>query len=81
MAAVAPEKATEMTELPTLTEVPGTTEQSQAPSTTHNPGPAILTVTGDEIEQESPPLTYIDFIPQCLGCRIEGSDPIYAEFQ
>ncbi|GFN88347.1 hypothetical protein PoB_001485300 [Plakobranchus ocellatus] len=27
-----------------------------------------------------PPLTYIDFIPQCLGSTIEGKEPDFAEF-
>ncbi|GFR75250.1 hypothetical protein ElyMa_000450800 [Elysia marginata] len=27
-----------------------------------------------------PPLTYIDFIPQCLGSAIEGKEPDFAEF-
>jgi len=81
MAAVAPEApemATEMTEIQTPQD---SVEQSQEASTAHSPGPAILKVTGDEIEEESPPLTYIDFLPQCFGCRIEGSEPTYAEFQ
>ena len=84
MAAVAPEAAevaTEMTEIQTPQASESSVEQSQEASTAQGPGPAILKVTGDEIEEESPPLTYIDFLPQCFGCRIEGSEPTYAEFQ
>ncbi|KAL8563002.1 hypothetical protein ACOMHN_004694 [Nucella lapillus] len=34
-----------------------------------------------EPEEESPPLTYIDFLPQCFGPRLAGCDPTYATFQ
>lgn len=39
--------------------------------------------TGVETEQKAgvlPPLTYIDFVPQCLGSKIEGKEPQFAEF-
>lgn len=51
-------------------------EQLQGTATTEGPA-----VSGDEVQEVLSPLTYIDFIPQCFGVRVEGSDPSYAEFQ
>ena len=81
MTAVAPHMETEMDEMQkAVSETPEKVELG-AEAAPEGTGPAILKVTGDEIVEESPPLTYIDFFPQCLGCRIEGCDPTYAEFQ
>lgn len=44
-------------------------------------GAATVKVSQDEIQEELPPLTYIDFYPQCFGSDFEGKDPTYAEFQ
>ena len=32
-------------------------------------------------EDELPPLTYIDFVPQCLGSSIEGKKPDFDTFK
>ena len=32
-------------------------------------------------EGDLPPLSYVDFVPKCLGCRLQGGDPEYATFR
>ncbi|XP_059146497.1 uncharacterized protein LOC131934377 [Physella acuta] len=37
-------------------------------------------VADEDGTEELPPLTYKDFVPECLGVTIEGKEPDYAEF-
>ncbi|XP_076455446.1 uncharacterized protein LOC143290015 [Babylonia areolata] len=77
MTAVAPHITSDMSELKPMEE-----EGQQTTDPDMGSKPAVLELKdGGEIQEESPPLTYIDFLPQCLGSRLEGCEPTYAEFQ
>ncbi|KAL8600840.1 hypothetical protein ACOMHN_056498 [Nucella lapillus] len=79
MTSVAPQNVTEMEDL--QNPASDDSEQQQAKMSETKLEPEVLKVNEGEIQEESPPLTYIDFLPQCLGSQLEGSDPTYAEFQ
>ncbi|KAK7095571.1 uncharacterized protein [Littorina saxatilis] len=81
MASVSPQTEAEMEDVEEMEDVPTDASEQTTQETTEGASPAILTINADEIEEESPPLTYIDFLPQCFGVSIEGAEPKYAEFQ
>ncbi|XP_076436206.1 uncharacterized protein LOC143275813 [Babylonia areolata] len=78
------EQATELMEMQTPEAEPEKTKEEE---TTESSDPAVLEVKEvekkeePEPEEELPPMTYVDFLPQCFGSRLEGSEPIYSPFQ
>ncbi|KAK7480302.1 hypothetical protein BaRGS_00028470, partial [Batillaria attramentaria] len=58
-----------------------TTEMQEIPAKGAEGGATSVKVSDEVIQEEVPPLTYIDFFPQCFGSTFEGKEPTYAEFQ